>query len=324
MHIKLYPLAFCSLSCLVFPAVLQAADFAPTRPVRMIVPFPPGGGSDAMARLITPKLSESWGQQVVVDNRGGGNTVIGASIVANAPPDGYTLMLANANHTINAAIVPKLPFDSVKDFTAVAPLASVSNVLVVNSTVPVKTVGELITMARAKPGVLNFASPGAGTASHLGGVLLQSLAKIDFVIVPYKGAGPSMTDLLGGQVSLGVAAMTSVMPHVKTGRLRALGVTSGKRSVLAPDLPTVAEQGVPGYEVANWYGVLTSKGTSKAIAAAINRAITKHVSDPEFQKRMAAQGLEPFIATNDEFDVFLRSEITKWTKLAKAYNITLD
>ncbi len=317
-------LAATAILSLVAATDALAADFAPTRPVRLIVPFPPGGGSDAMARLVAPRLSEVLGQQVVVDNRAGGNTVIGAGIVANAPADGHTLLLANASHTINAAVVPKLPFDAIGDFTAVAPLANVSNVLVVNSSVPVKSVSELLALARAKPGQLNFASAGPGTATHLGGVLLQSLGKIDFVIVPYKGVGPAMTELLGGQVSLGVAAMTSVMQHVKTGRLRALGVTSARRSVLAPDLPTVAEQGLPGYEVANWYGLIASRGTSRTIAASLNAITTRIMAEPELQKRMAAQGLEPFQAGTEQFDAYLRAEVARWVKLAKAYGITAE
>jgi tripartite-type tricarboxylate transporter receptor subunit TctC len=320
----LHPLVLCSVALVMFPAAACASDFAPSRPLRLVVPFAPGGGSDTMARLISPRLSEMWGQQVVVDNRAGGNTVIGSALVATSPPDGYTLLLANANHTINPAIMSKLPYDTLRDFVSVGALANVANVLVVNASVPAKSVGEFISLARAKPGLINIASPGNGTASHLGAVLLQSMAKIDYTIVPYKGGGPALADLVGGQVSAAIGGMSTVMPHVKTGRLRALGVTTAQRSLLAPDLPTVAEAGLPGFEVTNWYGIVASKGTGRAVATAINRAITQVVSEPDIQKRMAVYGTEPFTASPQDFDTFMRNEVAKWSRLAKAYNIGME
>ncbi|MBE0556451.1 MAG: tripartite tricarboxylate transporter substrate binding protein, partial [Proteobacteria bacterium] len=210
---------------------ISCADTYPSKPIRLIVPFSPGGGSDIIARLIQPKLSKALGQQIVVDNRPGGNTVIGVSVVASSPPDGYTLLLANANFSINAALFAKLPYDPLKDFVAISPVASVANVLVVNSSVPARSVQELIDLLKKKPGQFNFASPGAGTSSAMGGVLLRSMAKLDFTMVPYKGAGPAITELVGGHVQMAVAAMSSVLPHVKSGKLRALGVTTAHRSV---------------------------------------------------------------------------------------------
>ena len=302
----------------------HSAEQYPAKAIRLVVPFAPGGGSDRLARLIGPFMTEKIGQQVIVDNRAGGNTIIGVGLVASALPDGYTLLLGNANFTINAALYSKLPYDPIKDFTAVSALANVSNVLVVNSTVPAKSLQELIVLIRSKPGQLNFASPGAGTSSAMSGVLLQSMAKLDFVVVPYKGAGPSMVDLVGGHVSMGVAAMSSVLPHVKTGKLRALGVTTAKRSVLMPELPTIAESGVPGYDVSNWFGVMSGKGVSPAIVRTLETTLGKIVQEPETQKQMAAQGTEPFVLSSVQFEKFIAAETAKWTKLGNAYKLHIE
>ncbi|HYC45648.1 MAG TPA: tripartite tricarboxylate transporter substrate binding protein [Burkholderiales bacterium] len=314
----------CASCMLAAPAFAATADAYPNRPVRLIVPFAPGGGSDNMARLFAPRVTEALGQQVVVDNRPGANTNIGAGIVANAPPDGHTLLLANANHTINPALFKKLPFDSLKDFVPVSPLANVANVLVVNAALPVKSVSDLIALAKSKPGDLNFASPGNGTSSHLAGVLLQALGNIQFVIVPYKGAGPAMTDLIGGQVSMAIVSMSSAIPHVKSGRLRALGVTTAKRSRLMPELPSIGEAGLPGYDAPNWFGILTTKGTPPRTVEKLHATFSRLVQDPEMQKRMAAQGTEPFVATPQEFAKFMRDEVAKWSKLVAQYNIRAE
>ena len=231
-------------------AVAQTAHY-PNRPLRLIIPFSPGGGSDIVGRLVAPYLTQAAGQQVVVDNRPGGNTVIGAGLVANAPGDGYTLLLANANFSINAALFQKLPYDPLTDFVPVAAVANVANVFVAHPALGIDSMTSLIALAKTKPGALNFASPGAGTSSHLAGTLLQAVAHIDFVTIPYKGAGPAMTELVGGQAHFAVAAMASVLPYTKAGRLRALAVTTAKRSTLLPNLPTVAEAGYPGYTVNN-------------------------------------------------------------------------
>jgi tripartite-type tricarboxylate transporter receptor subunit TctC len=290
----------------------------------MIIPFSPGGGSDAIARLIAPKLGDALGQQVVVDNRPGGNTVIGVRLVGTARPDGHTLLLANANFTINAALYEKLPYDPIRDFVPVAPLANVANVLVVNASVPAKSMRELIALAKAKPGQLNFASPGAGTSSHMAGVLLQSMAQLDFVIVLYKGAGPAVIDLIGGQVTMAIAAMSSVLPQVRAGKLRALGVTTKQRSVLMPDLPTIAESGIPGYDVTNWFGVVSARGTPAPVIKTLSSTLEKIVQDPETQKMMAAQGTEPFVLPAGEFERFLRGEVSKWEKLGKDYKLRVE
>lgn len=305
---------------------IHAAGAAPypSRPVRLVVPFSPGGGSDNIARLIAPRLTEILGQQVVVDNRPGGNTNIGAGLVAGAPGDGHTLLLANANHTINPALFRKLPFDPMRDFVAVATLANVANVLVVHASLPVKSLGDLIALARSKPGQLNFASPGNGTSSHLAGVLLQSMAQLDFVIVPYKGAGPAMTELIGGQMSMAIASMSSVMPHVKSGRLRALAVTTPERSRLMPDMPTMSEAGLAGYEATNWYGVLTTKGTPLQSVTKLHSSLTGIIQDSDIRKKMAGQGTEPFVSSPEAFAKFMEAEIAKWSRLVAQFNIRAD
>lgn len=301
-----------------------AADTFPTRPIRLVVPFAPGGGSDIIARLASTRLTDALGHQVVVDNRPGGNTVIGVRIVGTARPDGHTLLLANANFTINAALYEKLPYDPIRDFVAIAPLSNVANVLVVHPGVAAKSVKELVALVKAKPGQFNFASPGAGTSSHMAGVLLQSLAGLDFTIILYKGAGPAMIDLVGGQVSLAMAAMSSVSGHVKTGRIRALGVTTVTRSPAMPELPTIAESGIAGYEVTNWFGVLAGAGTSPPIVDKLGTVIAGVVQGAEFQKAMSAQGNEPFIMSRGEFGRFINVEVAKWAKLGRDYKLRVE
>ena len=324
-------LFLCTLICFAATGTIGAisanaasGDAYPARPIRLIIPFSPGGGSDAIARLVAPKMTDALGQQVIVDNRPGGNTVIGAGLVAAATPDGHTLLLANANHTINAALFAKLPYDPLRDFAAVSPLANVANVLVVHASLPARTVQEFIALVKSRPNQFNFASPGAGTSSHMAGVLLQSIAKLDFVIVTYKGAGPAMTDLIGGQVSMAVSAMSSALPHVRSGRLRALGVTTAQRSVLMPELPTIAESGVPGYEVSNWFGVLSARGTPATVVKHLNTVLRTIIEDSEIQKRMAVQGIEPFTASPEQFAQFMASEVAKWSKLGRTFHLRVE
>lgn len=305
--------------------VLNAAEpHYPQRPIRLVIPFSPGGGSDLVGRLIAPYLTQLAGQQVVVDNRPGGNTIIGAGLVANAPPDGHTLLLANANFSINAALYQNLPYKPLTDFVAIAPVANVANVFVAHPSLPAENLQALVALAKAKPGALNYASPGAGTSSHLAGVLLQAVARIDFVTIPYKGAGPAMTDLIGGQAHFAVAAMASVLPYVKAGRLRAYAVTTAKRSTLMPQLPTVAESGYPGYEVNNWFGIMSSRGTPQPMVRTLHGMLERVVGDRAVQEKMAIQGTEPFMATTDAFAAFVRSEVAGWTKLARQFNLKAE
>ena len=302
-------------------AIAAEPSTYPTRPIRLVIPFSPGGGSDIVGRLVAPYLTQAAGQQVVVDNRPGGNTVIGAGLVANSPGDGYTLLLANANFSINAALFQKLPYNPLTDFVAVAPVANVSNVFVSHPGLAVENLAALIALAKAKPGTLNFASPGAGTSSHLAGTLLQAMAHIDFVTIPYKGAGPAMTELVGGQAHFAVAAMASVLPYAKAGRLRALAVTTAKRSTLLPAIPTVAESGYPGYEVNNWFGILSSRGTPPAVVQRLHALVDGVANDRSVHEKMALQGTEPFSLTTPAFAAFVRTEISTWTRLAKQFNI---
>ena len=304
-------------------AVAQTAHY-PNRPLRLIIPFSPGGGSDIVGRLVAPYLTQAAGQQVVVDNRPGGNTVIGAGLVANAPGDGYTLLLANANFSINAALFQKLPYDPLTDFVPVAAVANVANVFVAHPALGIDSMTSLIALAKTKPGALNFASPGAGTSSHLAGTLLQAVAHIDFVTIPYKGAGPAMTELVGGQAHFAVAAMASVLPYTKAGRLRALAVTTAKRSTLLPNLPTVAEAGYPGYAVNNWFGILSSRGTPAAVVQKLHALVDNVASDKAVHEKMALQGTEPFSTSNAAFTAFVRDEIAIWSKLAKQFNIRAE
>ena len=296
----------------------------PNRPIRMVVPFAPGGGSDIIGRLVSLKLAEALGQPVVVDNRPGASANIGAALVANALSDGHTLLLANANFTINPGLFRKMPFDPVKDFAPVSLLANALNVLAVHPGVPAKSVKELIAVAKAQPGKLNFASPGAGTSSHLGGELFKSMAGIDVTTIHYKGAAPAITDLLGGHVSYTITSTLSVLPHVNSGKLRALGVTSLKRSSAMPDLPTIAEAGLPGYEVTNWYGVLTTARTPAPIVDRLNRELVRIVAMPDVREKFLAQGAEPETMSPAAFERFIRAEIAKWGKVIRDAKIQAE
>jgi len=297
-----------------------AADY-PVKPVRLIVPFAPGGSSDTTARLISPRLTQAWGQQIIVENRPGGNTNIGAGFVAKSTPDGYTLLLANANHTVNPGLFKSLPYDPIKDFVPIVRIADQTTVLLVHPSVPAKTVRSFIQLAKARPGELNFASPGVGTSSHMSGALFQSMTGINMVFVPYKGAGPSLIDLVAGQVTVGASGLTSAIQHINLGKLRALGVTTAKRSVLTPDIPTIAESGVPGFEVTNWYGVLAPAGTPEAIVDKFHQEIVRQIGQEDTRQQMLKMGLEPSLSGPAEFDRFIRAEITKWTRVIREMGI---
>ena len=304
--------------CAVNPAT--ASEY-PVKPVRLIVPFAAGGSSDTVARLIGAKLTAAWGQQIIVENRPGGNTTIGAGFVARSAPDGYTLLLANANHTVNPALFKSLPYDSVKSFVPVVRIGDVTTVLLVHPSVPARSVKQLIQLAKARPGELNFASPGVGTSSHMTGVLFRSRTGIDMVFVPYKGAGPSLIDLIAGQVTIGASGLISSLQYLDTGRLRALGVTTAKRSVLMPDIPTIAESGVSGFEVTNWFGVLSPAGTPEPIVEKIYQEIARQVSQEDNKQQMLKAGLESSLSNPAEFGDFIRSEIGKWIKVTREMGI---
>ena len=303
---------------------VKAQDY-PSKPIRLVVPFAAGGATDVLARLVGERLTASLGQQVVVDNRPGAGGNIGSDLVARAEPDGYTILMgAVGTHAINPSLYPKMPYDPVKDFAPVTLVASVPNVLVVNPEVPANSVQELIDLAKAKPGELNFASSGNGTSIHLSGELFKAMTGTDIVHVPYKGSGPAVTDLLGGQVQMMFDNMPSSLPHVKAGKLRALGVTSAKRSPALPEVPTIAEAGVPGYDATSWFGILAPAGTPEPVVTRLQGAIVQALGEPEMRQRMADLGAEPVGDTPAEFGQFIAAEIAKWAKVVNDAGVKLE
>ncbi|MFN7088168.1 MAG: tripartite tricarboxylate transporter substrate binding protein [Burkholderiales bacterium] len=284
----------------------------------MIVAYPPGGGTDIVGRLIAHKLSENLGQNVVVDNRGGATGNIGTELAARATPDGHTLLMGNvAPNAINVSLFNKLPYDPVKDFAPVSLVAVTPNILVVPPSLPVKTVKDLIALAKSKPGTLNFPSAGVGSSSHLAGEMLKTMAGIDMVHVPYKGGGPALVALLSGQVQLMFATLPAAMPHVKSGKLRPVAVTSGKRSLTLSDLPTIAESGIAGYEAATWYGLLAPARTPKPVVTRLHGEVVKILAVPGAREQLADQGFEPVGNTPQEFGAYIRAEIVKWGKVIR-------
>lgn len=301
------------------------AQTYPSKPIRIVVPFPPGGPADILARIIGQNLAESWGQQAVIDNRAGAGGNIGSEMVAKALPDGYTLLMGFVGtHAINASLYSTMPYDNVKDFEPVSLVAMVTIILVVHPSIPANSVKELIVLARSRPGQLTFGSPGNGTPQHLAGELFNTMAGVKMVHIPYKGAVPALTDLLGGRVSLIFSSMPPALPHVKAGKLRALAVTSARRSSAAPNVPTIAESGLPGYEVINWYGILVPAGTPKEIVARLNAEILKILNVPDVKERLSAQGAETFSSTPQEFAAYIRKETEKWAKVVKYSGARLD
>ena len=310
------------LALLLFAGVMPASDLSaqtyPSRPIRWIVPFNAGGPGDGVLRIIAPKLSEVLGQPIVVDNRGGANGIVGSEVVKNAAPDGYTLLLASAAFSINATLYPKLPYDSINDFTPVSTICFGPGMLVVHPSLPVKTLNELIALAKAKPGSLTYASSGTGAPSHLAVELIKTQAGIDMVHVPYRSMAPGITELLGGHVQLAIPTMSVVVPHVKAGKLRALGVTSAQRSAAMPDVPTIAEGGLPGFEASNWYAVLAPAGTPAEVVAKINTELNRILKTADVRDRLAFLGLDARGMTPDEFGMFMKTEIAKWAKVIKS------
>jgi tripartite-type tricarboxylate transporter receptor subunit TctC len=295
-----------------------AAQQYPDRPIRLVVPYAPGGGTDLTSRLIALRLTESFKQQVIVDNRAGGASNIGAEITARSAPDGYTIMMAGISFSINVSIFSKLGYDPIKDFDPVSLVATVPLIVVVHPSVPATNIKELIALARAKPGTLNYASGGAGTANHIAGELFKYMTGTDIVHVPYKGGGPALADVVGGQVQLLFNTMTSTVGFMNSGKLRALAVTGKRRSPGVPNLPTVAEAGVPGYDVGAWFGIVVPRGTQRAIVNKLNSEIVRIARLPEERDQFVAQGAEAIGSTPEEFSKHLRVEIDKWAKVAKA------
>jgi tripartite-type tricarboxylate transporter receptor subunit TctC len=304
---------------------LALAQTYPAKPVKLVVPFPPGGATDVVARTLGQKLSEAWGQPVVVENRTGAGGNIGADVVAKAAPDGYTLLVASpAEIAINPHLYPQMPYDAAKDLVPVAQLATAPLVLVVHPSVPAKTVDDLIRLAKAQPAKINFASSGSGGPQHMAGELFKLLAKVDATHVPYKGGAPAITDLLGGQVQFFFAGVPPALPHIKSGRLRAIAVTTPRRSALLPELPTVAESGLPGFAIDNWQGLLAPAGTPPAVIAKLDADIAKVERDPEFAARLRALGAETVESSPAKFGAFIRSESEKYADIIRKSRARLD
>jgi tripartite-type tricarboxylate transporter receptor subunit TctC len=324
MHLAMFALVGPAL--LVLPAIANAQTPAyPTKPIRLVVPFPAGGATDILAREVAKHLTETWGQSVVVDNRPGAAGNIGSELVAKAPPDGYTLEMGTVGtHAINASLYSKMPYDHVKDFVPVILVAGVPNVLVVNPSVPVNSVQELIAYAKANPGKLNFASSGSGTSIHLSGELFKVMAGVQMTHVPYKGSAPALQDLIGGQVQLMFDNLPPSLPQIKAGKLRALGVTSATRAPALPDTPTIAESGLPGFEASSWFGILAPAGTSPAIVAKLNAEIAKWLASPEAKEKLAAVGANIAGGTPEDFARHIQAETAKWAKVVKESGAKVD
>lgn len=295
-----------------------AAQPYPSRPVKMIIPAPTGGAVDTIARLVSQKLSDALGQPFVPDNRPGAGTMIGSELLAKSPPDGYTTLMITSSHAINAGLRTKLAYDPVNDFTPVLLLATMPDLLLVHPGVPAKNVREFLELARRQPGKLTFSSAGTGSGTHLGGELLKSMAKVDILHVPYKGGTPALQDLIGGHVQMMFNNPLSVLPLVKEGKLRALGIASSKRSALLPDLPTIAEQGLPGFESGAWFGVLLPARAPAPVVATLNREIIKVLRAPDVREKLGSLGAEIVESTPEEFGSYLRNDIDRWKKLVEA------
>jgi tripartite-type tricarboxylate transporter receptor subunit TctC len=306
-------------------AAAQAAqaDNYPSRPVRLLVPFVAGAGTDITARTIAAKLTERWGQQVVADNRPGAAGTIAVDLTAKAVPDGYTICLISASHSVNAATNPKLPYDLTKDLQAISQATSLFYVVYVNPSVPAKSIKELIAHAQANPGKLNFGSSGTGGLQHFSGELLSYMGKIKMVHVPYKGGAAVITDALAGNIQVGFGTFLGLRAHINAGKLRPLAITAAQRSPAAPELPTVAESGIPGYEVDQWYGIITSAKVPRPLVDKLSAAVAEAVKSPETAKRLSAEGSTPVGSTPDAFQAHIRSEVAKWRKLVKEAGLAL-
>jgi tripartite-type tricarboxylate transporter receptor subunit TctC len=305
------------LAVLALAAVAPAQAAYPDRPIKLIVPVPPGGGVDLLSRAIGAKMQQSIGQPVVIENKAGASAAIGTEALAKSPPDGYTIMMGYSAHATNPIFVPKLPYDTDKDFTAIAHVGYIPLILVVNSASPYRSVKDLVAAAKAKPGQLQFASGGAGAGAHLSGELLKSIAGVDIVHVPYKGNAPALNDLLGNQVTMMFDTITTSLPHVKSGALRALAVTSPKRSPLAPDVPTMIEEGLAGFDISAWYVMFAPAGTPKDVIARLNAEVNRAIANPDVRRTLGEQGVEFTGGTSEEADKFVHGEIERWGKIIK-------
>jgi len=318
-------LASCALAvCLAAVSGYSSAQDFPSKPLRLVVGSTPGGGTDISARLIAPKMSEQLGQQVVVENRPGATTTIGVNYVVRSAPDGYTLLMGVSSLAINPHILRNVPYDALKDLAPVTQVLVAPNIMVAHPSLPIRTVKDLVAFARPRPGQLNFAAGGAGSSQHLAIELFLYMTGTKIVHVPYKGQGMALIDVVAGQVSLMMANVISALPHVRSARLRALGVTGSKRTTVAPDIPTIAEAGVPGYEVLQWYGVLAPAATPREIIGRLHGVIAHAVQDPKIRERIVADAGEPVGNTPDEFSAILRADYKKWGDVIRKAGIRVD
>lgn len=312
-----------SVVCAALPATSGAQTY-PVKPIRIIVPYAPGGSTDVLFRIFAPRLTEVLGQQAVIDNRPGAASTIGLDIVAKSPPDGYTVGVANIAYGANPSIYKKMPFDAEKDLAPVGLVSIVTMVLSVHPSIPARSVKDLVALAKAKPGSLNYASAGNGSANHLATARFAHMANINMQHVPYKGGGPAVIAIVGGEVSTLFATIPSAMQHFKSGRLRALGVSSSKRNAALPELPTVAEAGVPGYEAIEWQGLMVPTGTPREIIMRLNQAFAKVAAMPEIRDKVAALGSDLAPSSPEEFDAFVKRELSVWSKVVKDVGIKID
>jgi tripartite-type tricarboxylate transporter receptor subunit TctC len=315
------------LGCVVAACVAQfaCAQNYPSKPIRFYTPYPPGGTTDILARIIGAKMFETWGQPVIVDAKPGAGGNIGTDFVAKSPADGYTILMgASGPLAINASLFRKLPYDPAKDLAPVVLSASVPLVLVTHPSLPVKNVKEFIALMKARPGQFNYASAGPGSPQHLTAEMFKFMAKVEMTHIPYKGSGPAIVDLIGGQIPFAFESMIPILPHVKSEKLRALAVTSAARSPVLPQIPTVAESGVPGFESIAWYGVVAPAGTPKEIIAKLNAEMVRIANLPDIKKQLMEMGSPPVAGTPDQFGALIRSEIPKWAKVVKQANVSLD
>jgi tripartite-type tricarboxylate transporter receptor subunit TctC len=309
---------------LAWPLLTLAQSNYPTKPIRFISPFAPGGSTSTVARLIGQKMTESWGHNVIIDNRPGGNTIIGTDALAKSPPDGYTIILTTNTHIINPSLFPKLPYDPIKDFAPVGNVYSSEFVLVINPAVPASNLQELIALAKAKPGQLNYATTGAGGSGHLANEMLAMLAGIKTQHIPYKGAGPAMVDLIGGQVQMFINNPLTVIPHISSGRMKAIAVTGEARIPALPQVPTFTEAGLPGLDIRPWFCVLAPAGTPRAIINKLSTEIARIIAMPDVQDYLAKQGMNPFSSTPEQLAALMKNDMAKWAKVIKTANIKLE
>lgn len=316
--------ALSCLSSICADAAERGIERYPEKPIRFIVPFPPGALNDYLGRLLATKFTENWSKQMVVDNRAGGSTIIGTEMAAKSPPDGYTLLLCSVALAVNQTLFPKLPYNTDKDLAFVSMIAATPYLVVVQPSLPVKTLQDLVALAKAKPGQLNYGSTGNGGTSNLMGEMLKTMAKIDMVHIPYKGLAPALTDMMGGQINVAFGGYSTVGELWKSGRVRAIAVTSAKRSPYTPELPTIAESGYPGYEATPWWGLAVAAGTPKPIVAKLNAEVHRIMRSPDVTEQMKSRAIEVWVSTPEELAAYYQKEVLRWASVVKTSHIKAE